>query len=212
VAARPSGGAGEPGGGRGDGVIRIQRKRTPGWRMPPGSVYVGRPSRVNGLASTQVMGRLSEKGRVVLEHTEPGVAVATERAPVVVRGMVMVPNQSSGAPADCTLGVEAAARAVGPLIELDSLIGLRGASEPRAAGTRGDLGRPANSACGRLGLWIDARQPVSESLGLCPRRDVATPQMAVVASDAEAACPGWFPAPRFGAGATIKLTWDGCHD
>lgn len=23
--------------------IRIQRKRTKGWRMPPGTVYVGRP-------------------------------------------------------------------------------------------------------------------------------------------------------------------------
>lgn len=25
-------------------MIRIQRKRTKGWRMPPGAVYVGRPS------------------------------------------------------------------------------------------------------------------------------------------------------------------------
>lgn len=25
--------------------VRIQRKRTPGWRMPPGAVYVGRPSK-----------------------------------------------------------------------------------------------------------------------------------------------------------------------
>lgn len=28
-----------------EGPKRIQRKRTRGWRMPPGAVYVGRPSR-----------------------------------------------------------------------------------------------------------------------------------------------------------------------
>ena len=28
-----------------DAPIRIQRRRTKGWKMPPGAVYVGRPSR-----------------------------------------------------------------------------------------------------------------------------------------------------------------------
>lgn len=25
-------------------ITRIQRQRTPGWRMPPGAIYIGRPS------------------------------------------------------------------------------------------------------------------------------------------------------------------------
>lgn len=29
---------------RGDGPVRLQRKRTKGWRMPEGAVYVGRPT------------------------------------------------------------------------------------------------------------------------------------------------------------------------
>jgi hypothetical protein len=29
----------------GDGPKRIQRKRTPGWKMPPNTIYVGRPTK-----------------------------------------------------------------------------------------------------------------------------------------------------------------------
>jgi hypothetical protein len=34
--------------------VRIQRKRTPGWRMPPNTVYVGRPTMWGNYASQRL--------------------------------------------------------------------------------------------------------------------------------------------------------------
>lgn len=39
---------------------RIQRKRTKGWRMPPNSVYVGRPSRWSNLWTVGKDGTLEQ--------------------------------------------------------------------------------------------------------------------------------------------------------
>ena len=36
---------------------RIQRKRTKGWRMPPNTVYVGRPSKWGNRFTVEVQGR-----------------------------------------------------------------------------------------------------------------------------------------------------------
>jgi hypothetical protein len=36
--------------------LRIQRKRTKGWRMPDGAVYCGRPTKWGNWASTKVLG------------------------------------------------------------------------------------------------------------------------------------------------------------
>jgi len=42
---------------------RIQRKRVKGWRMPPGAVYVGRPSRWGNPIPIEPTGHFDERRR-----------------------------------------------------------------------------------------------------------------------------------------------------
>jgi len=42
---------------------RIQRSRVKGWRMPPGAVYVGRPSRWGNPIPIEPTGHFDERGR-----------------------------------------------------------------------------------------------------------------------------------------------------
>jgi hypothetical protein len=42
---------------------RIQRKRTKGWRMPPGAIYVGRPTRWGDPIPIAPTGQFDERGR-----------------------------------------------------------------------------------------------------------------------------------------------------
>ena len=43
--------------------VRIQRKRTKGWRMPEGAVYVGRPSRWGNPIPIEPTGQFDAAGR-----------------------------------------------------------------------------------------------------------------------------------------------------
>ena len=43
--------------------VRIQRKRTKGWRMPEGAVYVGRPSRWGNPIPIEPTGHFDAAGR-----------------------------------------------------------------------------------------------------------------------------------------------------
>ena len=49
--------------------IRIQRKRTKGWKMPPNTAYVGRPTKwgnpyqINGLATPELRNHIIRKYR-----------------------------------------------------------------------------------------------------------------------------------------------------
>ncbi|MFA5158180.1 MAG: DUF4326 domain-containing protein [Patescibacteria group bacterium] len=42
--------------------IRIQRKRTKGWRMPPNTVYVGRPSKWGNPIFTKNYNKTAQQG------------------------------------------------------------------------------------------------------------------------------------------------------
>ncbi|MFE7874349.1 DUF4326 domain-containing protein [Micromonospora humida] len=64
---------------------RIQRRRTAGWRMPAGAVYVGRPSRWGnrfGIDNTRASraGAVALFRRWVAEHPEYAAAVRAELA------------------------------------------------------------------------------------------------------------------------------------
>ena len=56
---------------------RIQRKRTKGWRMPEGAVYVGRPSERN---NTGMLVALGAKGKHIYEGTVAHATVLKRRA------------------------------------------------------------------------------------------------------------------------------------
>ena len=57
--------------------IRIQRKRTKGWKMPPNTVYVGRGTEYgNAFNKTQIAVTFGQKGYpmpLVALHTEPSL-------------------------------------------------------------------------------------------------------------------------------------------
>lgn len=188
--------------------IRIQRQRTKGWRMPPGAVYVGRPTL---LTTQQVASRLAEDVGTILEHAEPGVAVAAERAAVVARSVVVVPAEAIGSATDGALWIEPATRAVGALVVARSGVGFSGATEPFAAVPGDDLGRTALGADCRAHLSIQARQAMSEPLRGGPGRDGPGPEPPVVARDTEPASPARLVALRVSADRHGWCKWGVYH-
>ena len=52
--------------------VRIQRRRTKGWRMPEGAIYVGRPSRWGNVVS---IGEILTSESGFLLTVTPGIAV-----------------------------------------------------------------------------------------------------------------------------------------
>jgi hypothetical protein len=58
---------------------RIQRRRTPGWRMPEGAIYVGRPSKWGNPILGGDAARKVELFRILIHSRPPGLTPADLR-------------------------------------------------------------------------------------------------------------------------------------
>ena len=118
---------------------RIQRRRTAGWRMPEGAVYVGRPSPwgnpfpVDGEWITWMAVALGYRGDLAGRRV---VAVALHRAWVTRTSIVLDLGNGGGALIEYSTGTTAA---VDPLVQLQSLTFARRLGTPPTLPARPDL-------------------------------------------------------------------------
>lgn len=190
---------------------RIQRKRTKGWQMPEGAIYVGRPSR----SALQVCQRSLEEVHPVAEHAEARVALVAERSAVlnVFQRVVVIPAKSFRGPANfarCT-HFRFLCGAIGEFVRPRSSIRLCPATESLATVAWRYASRAANRTHGRACDRVNFRQPVAEFLGGGSAFDLAGPQLAVVARNTEPARPYRLSTPCFGAHCRL-LNRDYRHD
>jgi len=111
---------GAPGGAGGRRPVRVQRRRTAGWRMPPGTVYVGRPGRWGNPFT-------------VAEHDRAG-AVARYRAALLAdpARLARARGELAGRDLACFCPLHLACHA-------DVLLDLANPTYPTAVPTTGDL-------------------------------------------------------------------------
>ena len=190
---------------------RIQRRRTAGWRMPEGAVFVGRPTKST---SIQVADCGAQQIDAVFEHPQARVALIAERASVfdALQGVIVVPPKPLGCSADVASGAHLRflRGAVGDLVTLRARVGLSAAPESFTPVTGCYPGRAAHCANRSAAVSVYLRESMPEFRGWFAALEFARSELSVVARDAEPARSHRFSTTSFRACPGL-LTRDNRH-
>lgn len=190
-----------------DSPRRYQRSRAKGWRMPPNSVYVGRPSK----SVLQVLGCFAKQISAVSKETQSGVATIAKCSSILARLVVVIPSEILGVGTDFARRFYYAARSVGPLVVTGPRIGFGGTSKSGSAVTEQEFRRATGGAGSGSSLAVDIAQPMPKALRLSPRLHITPPQMTVITGHAKTTGPSWLATTRLDANSAIMSTWGGRH-